>query len=330
MENRKTLSNACWAVKALAILFVIVAHTNFAAIQNPFAAMVLSRLGAVAVPLFLTMAGYFYHTKKHSSFGELLKKKATTLCLPWLFCGLLVYGYTALRAGSGLDFGAAIRFLLGSGSYLYYLTVLLVLQLLFYFLRNVPKAVLLWTCLGLSAVSLLLSAAGFATPVLEKLYMTDYLNVLNWCGFFALGYAAQDREPERLISGIKRLWIPAAAVWSMLLVAGYFLENEFGYFSWLGYPMELCSSILFFRLGLALANCRWLQALGKYSFPIYLLHIQIVPIIAKFLGGHIVGVIVSPIIAYATTFTAVWLVCKIAGWLKLSKLTGHLLGVRVS
>ena len=325
MEHRKILSNACWLVKALVILFVIVAHTNFAAIQNPFAAMVLSRLSSVAVPLFLIVAGYFYHANKFSSFSALLKKKAVGLCLPWLFCGVLVYGYTALRAGRGLGFGAAARFLLGSGSYL---TVLLVLQLLFYFFRNVPKAVLLWTCLGLSAVSILLSAAGFTAPVLEKLYMTDYLNVFNWCGFFALGYAAQDRDPEKLIAGIKKLWIPAAALWAALLVGGYFLESNFGYFSWLGFPMEFCSSILFLMLGLALASCRWLQHLGKYSFTVYLLHIQIVPIVAKFLGGHIIGVLVSPLITYAITFGAIWIICKIAGWLKLNKLTGYLLGVR--
>lgn len=328
MENRRTLSNACWTVKALAILFVIVAHTDYSGIQNLTAEMLLSRFGAMAVPIFLILAGYFFHTDRIFSFGNLLKKKAVGLCLPWLLCGVLVYGYTALRAGSGLGFGAAARFLLGSGSYLYYLTVLLVLQLLFYFLRNVPKAVLLWTCLGLSAGSILLSAAGCTAPVLKKLYMTDYLNVFNWCGFFALGYAAQEYTPEKLLSGIKKLWIPAGFLWIVLLVIGYFFESSFGYFSWLGFPLELCSSLLFLRLGLALANCRWLQALGKYSFTIYLLHIQIVPIVAKFLGGHIIGVLVSPLITYAITFGAIWIICKIAGWLKLNKLTGYLLGVR--
>lgn len=330
MKNRKTLSNACWAVKALAILFVIVAHTDYSGIQNSMAKMLLSRLGAMAVPVFLILAGYFFKTEGRSYFGDLLKKKALGLCLPWLFCGVLIYGYTALRAGSGLDFGAAARFLLGSGSYLYYLTVLLALQLLFYFLRNVPKAVLLWTCLGLSAISTLLSAAGLTAPLLEKLYMTDYLNIFNWCGFFALGYAAQEYAPEKLLSGIKKLWIPAGFLWIVLLVIGYFFESRFGYFSWLGFPMGLCSSILLLRLGLALADCRWLKYLGKYSFSIYLLHIQIVPIVAKFLGDHIIGVLVSPVITYAITFGAIWIVYKIAHWLKLNKLTGPLLGVRIS
>ena len=328
MENRKTLSNACWAVKALAMLFVIVAHTDYSGIQNSMAEMLLSRLGAMAVPVFLILAGYFFNTDGISSFGNLLKKKAVSLCLPWLFCGSLIYGYTALRAGNGLHLGAALRFLLGSGSYLYYLTGLLALQFLFYFLRNVPRILLLWACLGLSAVSLLLSASGVSAPFLELLHLTDYLNIFNWCGFFALGYAAQERSPEELIRYIRKLWPPAAALWVVLFIAGYFIESSFGYFSWLGYPMELCSSILFLRLGLALANCRWLQALGKYSFTIYLLHIQIVPIVAKFLGGHIIGILVSPVITYAITFGAIWTICKIAGWLKLNKLTGYLLGVR--
>lgn len=328
MENRKTLSNACWAVKALAMLFVIVAHTDYSGIQNSMAEMLLSRLGAMAVPVFLILAGYFFNTDGISSFGNLLKKKAVSLCLPWLFCGSLIYGYTALRAGNGLHLGAALRFLLGSGSYLYYLTGLLALQFLFYFLRNVPRILLLWACLGLSATSLLLSAAGLTAPLLGKLYMTDYLNVFNWCGFFALGYAAQEYAPEKLLSGIKKLWIPAGFLWIVLLIIGYFFESSFGYFSWLGYPMELCSCILLLRLGLASANCGWLQYLGRYSFTVYLLHIQIVPIIAKFLGSHIIGVLVSPVITYAVTFAAIWLVWKLAHKLKCPKLATCLLGIR--
>jgi peptidoglycan/LPS O-acetylase OafA/YrhL len=72
-----------------------------------------------------------------------------------------------------------------------------------------------------------------------------------------------------------------------------------------------------------------LQELGKYSFTIYLLHIQIIPIVAKFFGSHIVSTLASPVISYAITFGAIWIVCKIANRLRLEKLTKCLLGTRI-
>lgn len=328
MEYRKTLSNTCWAVKALAILFVIIAHTNFSTIQNPILGMVFGRLGAMAVPIFLILAGYYYDTNKIRSLGHLIKKKAVGLCLPWFFCGVLVYSYTALRTNTGLQFGAAIRFLLGNGSYLYYLTVLLILQIVFYFLRKGPRAHLLWTCMGISAISLLITASGITAPLFKKLCLTNYLNILNWCGFFALGFAVQQWDAQKLIKGIQQLWIPAAILWGLLFAVGYFIESHFGYFSWLGYPMELCSSILLLRLGLMLSDCSKLCALGKYSFSIYLLHIQVIPVVAKFIGNTTVGLLVSPMATYAATWAALWCIHKISHKLKFSNITKLLIGIR--
>lgn len=311
------------------MLFVIVAHTNFSTIPNPILRMILDRLGAVAVPVFLLVAGYYFHTEKFGSVWILLKKKAVTLCLPWIFCGMLVYGYSALRSDSGLTFSAAVRFLLGNGSYLYYLTILLALQVIFYFLRNIPRPVLLWSCVGISCVSLLLSASDTIDPVITTLHMTNYLNIFNWCGFFAIGFAAQHQSEDYLLNAIRKLWVPAGIVWTALLVAGYFWEDSFGYFSWLGYGMELCSCILLLRLGQWLENVQWLRTVGKYSFSIYLFHIQIIPIVAKFLGGQMIGLLISPIISYAVTFMGIWIVYKIAVQIHWKNAAESLLGVRI-
>ena len=328
MHEKTHLSNACWAVKALAILFVISAHTGYDIIQNSLLSMVLDRLGSVAVPVFMIIAGYFFQTDTQHSVGALMHKKMVGLCIPWFFCGSIVYAYTALRGFVSLSFSTASLFLIGSGSYLYYLPVLLVLQIFFYFMRRMDRQILMRICLLISAASLIWTASGHSKFWMEQIYLTDYLNPFNWCGFFSLGYAAQKLRPEIIVRRIQQMWIPAAIIWVLLLIVGYYFESGFGYFSWLGYPMELCSSILMFRLGLAFAQHSWLCHLGKYSFTVYLLHIQIVPIVAKFLGGHIIGVLVSPVITYAVTFGAICLVCKIAGWLKLSKLTRYLLGTR--
>ena len=328
-EQKTVISKAAWAIKAICVLFVIIAHTDYTAIPDGFGACIISRLGSAGVPMYLVLSGYFFHPRNYESLWILLKKRAVSLCLPWLFCGSVIYLYTVLRSGEGVHLVPAIKFLLGHGSYLYYLSVLLVLQLAFWLLKDLPNKILLWGCMVLSGVSLLLTAAGCLDDLVTWIGLTHYLNAFNWCGFFALGFVVQKRPVSNLIAGIRKISLPAAALWSVLLVCGYFAETRFGYFSWFGYGMELCSCIFLLGLGVALSDVGWLRSLGKYSFPAYLLHIQVIPITAKILGGSVAGVLISPLVTYAITFGFVWLACRSAGWLRCEKLSEYLLGTRV-
>lgn len=66
--------------KGLGILFVIFAHIN---LTEPFLTIIYS----FHMPLFFVIAGFNLHPEKFDTFSAFLKKKATTLLVPYLiFC----------------------------------------------------------------------------------------------------------------------------------------------------------------------------------------------------------------------------------------------------
>ena len=328
MTTKQQISNAAWIAKAWAMFAVIVAHTDFTGVEHSPIYMLLKRFGSMAVPVFLILAGYFFNADKISSFGMFLKKKAVALGLPWLCLGALVYAFTTWRSGGSFSLSKGILFLFGHGSYLYYLTLLIVLQILFYFLRNISRTALLVGSLSVSAASLLLTASGVMAPVIEMLRITNYLNVFNWVGFFAIGFYAQKFDHDSMLARLRNLWKPALAVWCVLCVAGYFIESAYGYFSWLGYIMELCSSIVWLYLSIIMCRCEWLCSLGKYSFTIYLLHIQIIPIVAVFMNRNIVTLLFSPVVSYVMTGALIWCLLWIAQKLHIREPIKKLIGMR--
>lgn len=92
-------------------------------------------------------------------------------------------------------------------------------------------------------------------------------------------------------------------------LSGYIEHGQYGYFSILGIFMEAASALLILRLAWSICCYDWIVQLGKYSFAIYLVHINIVPIVNKFLGGNAFGEIASPFCTYAISFLLIWCAC---------------------
>ena len=103
-------------------------------------------------------------------------------------------------------------FLLGNGSYLYYLTMLVCMYLVFAWpvMRRKP---VLYACVVITAVSSMfaLNIPGF----------TPYLNIFNWIGYFALGIlCGQERNGfERIfVSMIRWEWLAYAVTVTLIAV----------------------------------------------------------------------------------------------------------------
>lgn len=327
--QKRNMSRLVWCAKAIAILTVIVAHSDFRSVHPDWLVMLLDRIGSMGVPVFLILSAYYYRPEKYSSWRALLKSRINTV-LPWLSLATVCYFWSYLRMSKSITMQSYLQFLLGYNSIFYFITVLLLLQLLFYFLRSFGiKRIALGSIL-VSIVTTELAAFGITDVIVAQLGVTNYLNILNWLGFFAIGLYFQTKAEDEILGYLKKSTVWAALIWCMLFMIGHFVERgQYGYFSVVGIFMEAASAILILRLAWSICHYDWVVRLGKYSFSIYLVHINIVPVVNKFLGGTMLGELVSPLCTYGITVFLIWCACMVLKRIKLGRLTKYLLGVRI-
>ena len=327
--KKKELSDTVWAAKAIAILAVICAHTNFKGIENTVLHAFFNRIGSIGVPCFFVAAAYFFKPQKYACYADFIKKKLKTTVMPWLFCGTAVALFTIIRGGGQLSAIKVVGFVLGYESYLYYMTDLMILYSVFWIFKDSEKGKMLIVSLILWAVSHILTVLGVFDGIFKAVHITNYLNVLNWCFFFALGFYLQTKTEEEIIGFVKKYLWYAIFIWTALLILGIFIEpNSFGYFSILGPFMECAAIVAVFGIASKMYDVEFITDAGKYSFSIYLLHIQIIPIVYKFIGNSSIGTVFSPIATYCVTVLLLF-ICKIAAEkLHISKQVNTLLGMR--
>ena len=325
----QNISRCAWCAKAVAILAVIIAHSDFQNIHSCFLQILFARIGSMGVPLFFLLSAYYYRSQKYASLWELIKSRKTTF-FPWIILASACYLWSNLRMGKEITVQLCLHFVLGYNSLFYFLSVLILLQLIFYILRFVSIRKIAIACIVLSIISTELAAFGITDGIVARAGLTNYLNIFNWVGFFTIGLYLQTKENSKIIEYIKKNFGWAVIIWGILFaLSGYVEHGQYGYFSILGIFMESASAILILRFAWSICRYDWIVQLGKYSFSIYLVHINIVPIMNKFLGGNAFGEIASPFCTYIIAFLLIWCACILLKKMKMSHLTKYLLGVRM-
>lgn len=282
-------SLALYFVRAVAILTSVAAHVRVVDMSTPlreFFSRAWDMSSCLSVPCFLIIGGIFYHRTEGDS-RSFWKKKAKSMILPWIFCGLLTYGYRAIFEGGSL-YGLAC-WLFGHGSWLYYVTVYLILQALFKPIRNNVPA--LWTCVAVTAVQLVLRAGGSGVP---SLLDNDYLNLLHWIGFFALGILLR-RQGLKL----NKVFLAACFVIFAVAVPRVYCRRIYNYFHIVNAVYTVSGFFVLFALGRQITGLRagrWIRAIGTSTYCIYLLHMLIVPPILRRIPGVTFKVILGPVI----------------------------------
>lgn len=327
--KEKNISRCVWCAKTVAILTVIIAHSDFQNVQIGCLEILIQRIGAMGVPVFLLLSAYYYSPVKYSSLWELIKSRKTTI-LPWILMACACYLWSNLRMGKEINVQSYLKFMLGYNSLFYFLSILILLQILFYFLRFFSIEKLVGVCVALSVVSTELAAFGITDDIIVRAGLTNYLNIFNWVGFFAVGLYFRTIKDNEIIAFVNKDCGWAVLIWCILFAVSYYVERgKYGYFSILGLFMESVSVILILRFAWSICHFDWIVQLGKYSYAIYLVHINIIPIINKFLGGSAVGEMVSPFCTYMLSFLPIWCACSVLRKMKMCHLTKYLLGVRM-
>lgn len=335
MKDNRVLEkerNIIYICKAIAIFSAASAHVagggSNASLGEQFFFRLLSAWGTFGVPVFYSIAGYLYERslQKHDNL-YILKGKLKGVFLPWLVCGTAVWLYVALRKG-GLSFGSWAAFMLGESSYLYFMTVLVLLYVLYSFLRRriwlIYAGIILWI-----AANVITSIWGWHLP------FSLYLNVFAWQGWFLMGGLIQSKSWQKKIPGImRRCWfwsIPAAAAaifWycyhgsTIFYWHKYFLIIEM-----LLLPLLYCAVRMIIKRR---AFEKFFVAVGQKSFSIYLLHMPIAGILTNLMNRFPNGILVflRPILAVLITYGCIAVLEKVCSRLRIDKLCEWCIGTR--
>ena len=279
------------------LISIVSAHMYF---YGTFAYDFLSRLGTIGVILFLIMAGYFFKPSKFTSVGHLLKNKFYSICIPWLFLGSLTWLYKATLSSQFRSVNEYFKWILGNGSYLYYIPVLLLCFLMLY---KAPE-IILYALLPITAVSIFLTTCGLLDPIYSFIGISAFLNVFNWIGFFSLGMLLQKIDTEKLFDFFKKFRILNVSLFVTAFVLLLIFKNvSYGYFSYIAIPYELlgCMAILSMST-LSLTKFQFFKELSNLSFSIYLIHMIFIGLLDQIMNLSNITRLASPLIIIVVSF----------------------------
>lgn len=314
-------SMALYFVKVIAILACIWGHVVPIDTSTPLLGLVTRTLdmsSCICVTNFMIVGGILYNRTPGDS-KAFWKKKAKTIILPWLFCGVLTYAYRSIFIGG--SFPEMIRWVLGISSWLYYVTVYLILQAFF---KPIHKSVpALWACVAATAIQLIFKSMGRGLP---SPWGCDYSNPLHWVGFFALGILLRRQK----LQFSKWVFICSATAF---LVSGVICYHKYiyDYFHILNSVFTISAFFLLLYLGRRLADTRlrdWIREIGTSTYCIYLLHLLIIPPILRRIPGDTFKAFFAPYIGLAIMMLLIRIGKYITGKLPFGDKIRALVGLR--
>lgn len=319
-------------IKGLAIISVISAHCNAVLdTTNQFAvlsSLLLQNIGTLGVICFFVISGMLFHHPE-KNIGRFFKKKVTNIVIPWLISGAFVYLYVYLRKPP-ITLGGWINFVLGNGSYCYYLTVLMLLYIIFTLVPFMRKNAALLVCEGITVISTIwfYNIGG----------MNPYLNILNWIGYFALGVQISGNQEiwKKIKNGINKRFLAFCVMSDVcyVLVLIYQLYHLKGGGYWNGINVIACwfGAIALVLIAVRIENAKdnWFKRVihqaGIESFGIYIWHMPVAGIIAHIMCVGVLNwmVLVRPIIVLIVVITAFEIAKKIMNRTKFCKYLKYL------
>ncbi|MCI6850535.1 MAG: acyltransferase [Clostridiales bacterium] len=259
-----SLSNTFYAYKAMAILFVVMMHCIYS--TRPVS-RVAGAFGILGVPIFFFTSGFFFDRREATK--VFWKKKMRSIVIPWLLYGTLLYLFAcALNNFSKVEI-PFLKWIIGNGSWLYYVPVLIQCFILFRICDNKWFDMVVFLLFILSNVLCVLD-------IIDHLpWYTKYQMVFNWCGFFQLGMIAR-KNILAVMTLLNRKPVKAAIVGLWILSAIYYFTTDFvGYWSPVALVHELLGIVAFFVIAdTCLKKANLLVDIGKNTYVIFFLHMQ--------------------------------------------------------
>lgn len=331
MKNVQDLShvterNYIYALKAFAIISIVSAHCGILAVNtnqlNIIFSLILGQIGTIGVGIFFILSGYLFYKNKNS-FGVFFLKKIKTVLMPWIVVGTAVYFYVFFRKG-GIGLNSWFDFLVGNGSYLYYLTLLIIFYLLFFY--TAKNKMFVFSMIILSVLSIVLTSIGVLKAI------NPYLNPLNFMCYFGFGLMIANKN---VLLKIAYKCANYKLLLSSLFVSGLVLTQMLditsGYWGYATLIMQPIATLMIFGF----ATMRFVYGekiieLGIESFAIYLLHMPIAGLITFIFNRYNLWLLtlLRPLIVIGITIVFIYIYKCIGNKLKIDYFTNKILGIK--
>lgn len=312
IEKNETI----YYIKGLSIISVISAHCNSVLDRTAFfpnqCSLILQNIGTLGVICFFVISGMLFHYKK----GKMLsffKKKLMLIGVPWLISATCIYIYIYIRKPP-ISFWGWANFVIGNGSYCYYLTILISFYLIFSLLFFMRTTIAVVICEVITVVSTIwFYDIGGLSP---------YLNIFNWIGYFALGlHISYYKEKFAYVySKFQPLLKKNVLIFFFVLTVQLWRGSGGGYWNglnvivcWLGAITLTAIAILIERYQIPVL-AKIIRTCGKISFFIYLWHMPFAGIVARVMNASILInlVLLRPVIVLMFTVIFYVIIKKIS------------------
>lgn len=314
-------------IKFFAILSIICAHVSPVTNNNTIyqkISLLLDSLGCLGVGVFFLISGYLFYQNKET-FTEFMKKKVTQIIVPWVFVGTIVY-VSVFYFQNNLSFINYINFLVGNGSYLYYLTVLMILYIIYFKLRENKKFIYISTILSIFSIIL---------TIVFGYNQFSYLNIFNWMLYFNLGVIL---NKWKLYSKFCKTCSRTFKINTILLLCifGFSLvtNKAIGYWSWHGPVTIFINIMVLFGINLQSISKNshlnmLIEYIGTNSLAFYLVHMSIAGVIVRITNyaNSIVLIAIRPLIVLVITLFVIYVYDIMIKKMKIKKLN-VLIGIR--
>lgn len=266
-------------IRGIAILSVICAHCNTVVnlndVRQIICSRILSNIGTAGVLCFFFLSGMLFHYE--GDLCKFWKKKLIKLFPVWILSASVIYLYVYLRKSS-LSLKSWFNYIIGNGSYCYYITMLFAIYVCFTIFRFLGKKNYLRILVIITAISTLsFSKLGIISP---------YLNILNWIGYFALGKLVGIENFEKygkyiIENGLKYICI---GIYIGLLIFQILHNSSGGYWGGINTIVAWCGAMLVVLCGLHLSKydnkiILYIEQAGEQSLFIYLWHMPVAGIV---------------------------------------------------
>ena len=198
-DSMQDRSNQIWVFRAFAILSVCCAHMpsfKMTGLMDIWWNRILAMYGTLGVGGFFLCSGYFFDRQKALTLNY-WKNKIQKLIIPWIVLGTLVKMWYLHISDTNFQWQEYCTWMIGKGTWLYFIPVLLELLIIFTFAKN---KVILFIIAIVSIASNILVICGYG----YHSYVTPDMNPFNWAIFFLLGMLWKKYEEQ--ITSVLRKW----------------------------------------------------------------------------------------------------------------------------
>lgn len=315
-----------YILKVFATISIVSAHcssiTKDTNIVNNTFSFILNQIGSIGVGVFFIISGYLFYKSKYS-FNLFFTKKFKSIIIPWVITGTCVYLYITLRKG-GLGVFTWIKFILGDGSYLYYLSILMTFYIVFFYTKKMKFIIYLGIVSG--CISILLTSLGYLIDI------NPYMNPFNFSAYFSVGLLIGNKDSliklSQVCSKYKKYLL---ILYIILLIVLNIYGIKSGYWGEATLIVQPVAILLIFGLSTEkIFYKKNIIEIGKNSFSIYLLHMPVAGVVSNIFNRLNLWVITlcRPFIVVFITVICIYVYKSITKKLGVSDRVNFIIGTR--